>query len=133
MKRVSVAACLFGLMALTGTIAAQDAMKTVNFTVHIENVSGSNTQQYSSVGIDGIPVGATARAAAKPGEAFEFIVKAKPGDHLSFASMYGQSNDTFVGTNEAGIALYDDSGKPISGDVSDQVSLWDAGTEVNEP
>ncbi len=135
MKRLSVATCLFSLMALTGGIVtqAQDTMKTVNFTVRIENVSGSNTQIYSSVGIDGIPVGATARAAAKPGEAFEFIVKAKPGDHLSFASMYGQSNDTFVGTNETGIALYDESGKAISGDVSDQVSLWDAGTEVNEP
>lgn len=135
MKRLSVATCLFGLMALTGGIVAQaqDTMKTVNFTVRIENVSGSNTSMYSSVGIDGVPVGATARAAAKPGESFEFIIKAKPGDHLSFASMYGQSNDTFVGTNEAGIALYDDSGKAISGDVSDQVSLWDAGTEVNEP
>ena len=111
---------------------AQDA-KPVNFTVRIENVSGSNTQIYSSVGIDGVPVGATARRPAMPGEAFEFVIKAKPGDHLSFASMYGQSNDTFVGTNEAGIALYDDSGKAISGDVSNQVSLWDAGTEVNEP
>ncbi len=133
MKRVTAAACLFSLLALTGSIAAQDTMKPVNFTVRIENVSGSNTQIYSSIGIDGIPVGATVRAAAKPGEAFEFVVKAKPGDHLSFASMYGQSNDTFVGTNEAGIALFDDSGKAINGDVSDQVSLWDAGTEVNEP
>lgn len=134
MKRLSVATCLFSLIALTGGIVtqAQDT-KPVNFTVRIENVSGSNTSTYSSVGIAGIPVGATARAAAKPGEAFEFIVKAKPGDHLSFASMYGQSNDTFVGTNETGIALYDDSGKAISGDVSDQVSMWDAGTEVNEP
>ena len=134
MKRLSVATCLFSLMALTGGIVTQaQDMKPVNFKVRIENVSGSNTQIYSSVGIDGIPVGASARAAAKPGEAFEFVVKAKPGDHLSFASMYGQSNDTFVGTNEAGIALYDASGKAISGDVSDQVSLWDAGTEVNEP
>lgn len=133
MKRLSIATCLFGLIAVTGTIAAQDVMKSVNFTVRIENVSGNNTQIYSSVGIDGLPVGAIARAAAKPGEAFEFIVKAKPGDRLSFASMYGQSNDTFVGTNEAGIALYDDGGKLVSGDVSSQVSLWDAGTEVNEP
>ncbi len=133
MKRLSLAACLLGLSMLTGVAAAQDAPKTVNFTVKITNISGSNTQQYSSIGIDGIPVGATARRPAMPGESFEFVVKAKAGDHLSFASMYGQSNDTFVGTNEAGIALYDDSGKPVSGDVSNQVSLWDAGTEVNEP
>ncbi|MBA3872697.1 MAG: spondin domain-containing protein, partial [Anaerolineae bacterium] len=134
MKRLTVATCLFGLMALTGSIVAQaQDTKPVNFTVRIENVSGSNTQIYSSVGIDGIPVGSTVRRPAMPGEAFDFVIKAKAGDHLSFASMYGQSNDTFVGTNETGIALYDASGKAISGDVSDQVSLWDAGTEVNEP
>ncbi len=134
MKHLSIATCLFSLVALTGGIVAQaQDTKPVNFTVRIENVSGSNTSTYSSVGVDGIPVGATARRPAMPGEAFEFVIKAKAGDHLSFASMYGQSNDTFVGTNEAGIALYYDSGKAISGDVSDQVSLWDAGTEVNEP
>jgi hypothetical protein len=68
-----------------------------------------------------------------PGEAFEFIVRAQAGDALSFASMYGQSNDSFFGTLDTGIAFYDEMGQPVSGDVSDQVFVWDAGTEVNEP
>ena len=141
MQRLSkavLAPALFALASLTiGGVAAQDmtpaAVTPTTFTVRIENVSGSNTQVYSTIGIDGVPVGATARRPAMPGEAFEFTVKAAPGDHLSFATMYGQSNDSFFGFGDDGVALYDDSGNPVSGDVSDQVVIWDAGTEVNEP
>ncbi|MEO8392948.1 MAG: spondin domain-containing protein [Chloroflexota bacterium] len=139
MKRLSKAGLFLAPLALTlslgvGSLAAQDtAMTPVTFTVQIENVSGSNTQMYSTIGIDGVPVGAAARRPAMPGEAFEFTVKAAPGDHLSFASMYGQSNDSFFGFGDDGVALYDDAGNPVSGDVSSQVVTWDAGTEVNEP
>jgi hypothetical protein len=44
--------------------------------------------------------------------------------------MFGQSNDWFY-SNDRPIALFA-SGKPVSGDMSAQVSLWDAGTEVDE-
>ncbi len=134
MKHRLIGMCLLSLLLFTGSLAAsaQDA-SPVTFTVHIENVSGQNTQTYSTIGIAGVPVGATARGAAKPGEAYEFTVKAQPGDRLSFVTMYGQSNDSFFGPDENGIALFDDSGSPINGDVSDQIKLWDAGTEVNEP
>lgn len=47
--------------------------------------------------------------------------------------MLAQSNDLFFAPDEQAIALYDLDGEPISGDVSDQVGLWDAGTEVNQP
>jgi hypothetical protein len=135
LKRLSILVGLAGLLALAGSITAQDtsaSMMPVTFTVRIDNISGENTQVYSDIGIAGVPVGATQRRPTMPGEAIEFIVKAKAGDHLSFATMYGQSNDSFFGPDEAGIALFDDSGAPISGDVSDQVLVWDAGTEVNE-
>lgn len=132
MKRLSVVLCLFALLIFTGSIVAQDVTPTI-FTVRIENVSGGNTQIYSAIGVVGIGVDATQRGAIMPGHAYEFTVKAAPGDHLSFATMYGQSNDTFFAPNEQGIALFDESGAQISGDVSDQVWLWDAGTEVNEP
>ena len=45
--------------------------------------------------------------------------------------MYVQSNDLFLAPGETGIALFVD-GQPISGDITDQIDLWDAGTEVNE-
>jgi hypothetical protein len=35
-------------------------------------------------------------------------------------------------SQEDGIALFDANGKPIRGDVTSQILLWDAGTEVNE-
>jgi hypothetical protein len=45
--------------------------------------------------------------------------------------MFGQSNDLFY-SNDRPIALFDAAGKPISSDLTAQLSLWDAGTEVNE-
>jgi hypothetical protein len=45
--------------------------------------------------------------------------------------MMGQSNDWFYGPAESGIALFKD-GKPMSGDITAQIILWDVGTEVNQ-
>jgi hypothetical protein len=47
------------------------------------------------------------------------------------ATMMGQSNDWFYAPAESGIALFKD-GKPISGEISSQIILWDAGTEVDQ-
>jgi hypothetical protein len=44
--------------------------------------------------------------------------------------MFGQSNDLFY-SNDRPIVLFS-GGKPVSGDMTAQISLWDAGTEVNE-
>lgn len=69
----------------------------------------------------------------RPGQAYEFTISAAAGQRLSFVSMYVQSNDSFLGSTAEGIALFDEQGLPIRGDVTSQVLLWDAGTEVNEP
>lgn len=65
-----------------------------------------------------------------PGQAFE--VTAKPGEKLVFLTMFVQSNDLFFAPADGGIALFDASGKPLAGDATDRIRLWDAGTEVNE-
>lgn len=78
------------------------------------------------------PVGADAPGPIFPGGAYEFEVEASKGDHLSFATMFVQSNDLFYAPAVEGIALFDTTGKAISGDVSSQVKLWDAGTEADE-
>ena len=62
----------------------------------------------------------------------EFEIKAKPGDRLSFATMFVQSNDKFYGPADGGIALFDAGGKPVSGDLTSLVRLYDAGTEKDE-
>jgi hypothetical protein len=65
-----------------------------------------------------------------PGKSYEFRIKAAPGQFLSLAAMFGQSNDWFY-SNDRPIALFS-GGKAVSGDMTPQLSLWDAGTEVDE-
>ena len=84
-----------------------------------------------SAGVFNTPKGDDKPGPAFPGKAYEFTVSAKPGDRLAFTSMFGQSNDTFFAPDDKGIALFV-NGRPMSGDVTSQVFLWDAGTEVNE-
>jgi len=66
-----------------------------------------------------------------PGAAYGFRVEAAPGDRLSFATMFVPSNDLFFAPGPSGIELYQE-GQAISGDITGQVGLWDAGTEQNE-
>lgn len=84
----------------------------------------------AAVGANARPVGATGDGPLTPGQAYEFELSASPGQSLSVAWMFGQSNDLFY-SNERPIALFA-GGKPVSGDMTSQISLWDAGTEVNE-
>ena len=67
-----------------------------------------------------------------PGESISFQFYAAKGQAITFASMYGLSNDLFFAPANPGIMLYDEAGMPIEGDVSAQVKLWDNGTRVNE-
>jgi hypothetical protein len=65
-----------------------------------------------------------------PGQPFK--VTARPGERLLFATMFVQSNDLFLAPDPAGLALFDASKRPIAGDRTAEVKLWDAGTELNE-
>jgi hypothetical protein len=56
------------------------------------------------------PVGKGAPGPAAPGGAYE--LQAKPGDRLSFVTMFGWSNDQFYATPDAGLALFDGTGQP---------------------
>lgn len=86
----------------------------------------------SASGIFTTPVDASTPGPLLPGHAYEFTVTARPADRLSFATMFGQSNDWFFGTDEQGIALFDKTHSPVTGDVTSKVYLWDVGTELDE-
>ncbi|NBB87887.1 MAG: hypothetical protein GVY12_16895 [Bacteroidetes bacterium] len=106
---------------------AEDGIPTAltSTLADLEGVSLSD-----AFGVDG---GASATTGPiGPGGSYSFEVEARPGDRLSFATMYVQSNDFFYAFPPEGLALFDASNMPISGDVTDQVALWDAGTEVDE-
>lgn len=70
--------------------------------------------------------------AVPPGESQSFSFDAGKGSFLSFSTMFVKSNDLFYGFDDSGLALYNANGNAITGDVSMQIKLWDAGTEVNE-
>lgn len=67
-----------------------------------------------------------------PGQSVSFRFSAAPGQAVTFAAMYGYSNDLFFAPENPGIALYDDNNNPIQGDVSARIKLWDNGTRVNQ-
>ena len=83
-------------------------------------------------GVFNTPLGAMAAGPIRPGESYEFTVNAVPGMKFFMAQMFGQSNDWFYAPGANGIALFDSKGNPVSGDITDQFYLWDAGTEKNE-
>ena len=84
-----------------------------------------------SVAVFDTPAGASAPGPITPGAAYEFTISGMPGDRLSVTTMMGQSNDWFYAPAESGIELFK-NGKAISGDITSQIILWDAGTEVDQ-
>lgn len=83
-------------------------------------------------GVFNTPVGAMAAGPIRPGDSYEFTVTAAPGMKLFMTQMFGQSNDWFYAPGANGIALFDAKGVAVSGDITDQLYLWDAGTEKDE-
>lgn len=67
-----------------------------------------------------------------PGQSIGIEFYAGAGQSLSFATMYGWSNDLFFAPENPGINLYKADGTPVTGDVSAQIKLWDNGTRVNQ-
>jgi hypothetical protein len=99
-----------------------------NFTLRIENVAPftvlkASTQRTRPDRTDGN---------LAPGEIYEIRFTAGLGHRLSFASMLLESNDWFFGSDPAGIPLFNASGVPLSGDITNLVALWDAGTELDQ-
>lgn len=82
-------------------------------------------------GVFNTPVGADKPSPILPGGAYEFSFTASEGMRLSLIAMYGQSNDLFYSPKRA-IDLFDSKGNPLTGDITDSLLLWDAGTEVNQ-
>ena len=101
-----------------------------DFKVTIENIA--EAKSYSASDAFNTPVGASAPAPIFPGEAYEASFNAAPGSKLSFATMFVQSNDLFFAPDGDGIDLYDSMGDQVVGDITSQVMLWDAGSEMNQ-
>ena len=82
-------------------------------------------------GVFNTPVGSDKASPILPGGVFEFTFTASEGMRLSLIAMFGQSNDLFYSPKQA-IDLFDAKGNALTGDITDSLLLWDAGTEVNQ-
>lgn len=114
-----------GLPAVNGL---QELAETGNPGVIVKVLEG---REHMGHGVFNTPVGADKPGPIGPGGAYEFSFTASPGMRLSLAMMFGQSNDWFYAPKRQGIDLFT-NGKPLSGDITNDFMLFDAGTEVNE-
>lgn len=114
--------------ATTTTTSPMD--DATSFVIEITNVSDGFTARTSQAFT--VPVDGDAPAPVFPGEAYATTFAAAPGERLSFATMFVQSNDWFFAFAPEGFGLFDEDGSPIVGDVTDAVAIWDAGTEVDQ-
>ena len=105
-----------------------DAVPQSMFKVTVENVS--TPYDYFATGVQAIPEGKDNAGPALPGDTYKFSFHAGPGHKLSFVTMYGWSNDGFFALGDGGIDLFDGD-MPVTGDITSEIMLWDAGTEVN--
>lgn len=96
-------------------------LRTGVFTVTIENIIDHH--DYFMEGLTGM---------ISPGQSVQITFHAGQNHRLSFASMFIESNDIFFATSKYGMPLFDEVGLPITGNVTNQFFLWDAGTEINE-
>ena len=85
----------------------------------------------SGSGVFTTPSGVSEPGLLPPGSSYAFSVEAFPGDRLQLATMYVQSNDLFYAFEPGGVALFSGD-TPVAGDATMELTLWDAGTEVNQ-
>jgi hypothetical protein len=144
MKRIYKPLYLGALAALISFSSCGDddgdslpGIEPVSFRVTIENTNDGDP--YFQSGIFNTPDGAASPGPVLPGsgDSYSFTVEAGsaylPGEtpRINFLTMLVASNDLFIAPDENGIPLYDANGIALSGDITEQFYLWDAGTEVN--
>lgn len=99
-------------------------------TITIRNI-GSSKQLVESGTFKGMGSATVNTPLILPGQEVSFSFYAGKGQTLNFATMYGWSKDCFFAPADSGLALYHADGTPVTGDISDQIMLWDDGTKTN--
>lgn len=127
--KVATSSFLFigGLVTMVSCTDDDVMSPTQASTITIENILESKALVQS-----GTFMGTGTPPLILPGQSFSIEFNAGAGQALSFATMYGWSNDLFFAPENPGINLYNMDGIPVTGDVSAQIKLWDNGTRINE-
>ena len=118
-------------VAVGQTFNAAFAGLRVEYTFDVTITNVATFYPYFSSGSFDTPVGESEPGQAEMGMSYEFEFRAPPDTRLSFATMMVHSNDFFYAPGPEGIALWEGH-DPVTGDITDQIRLWDAGTEINQ-
>jgi hypothetical protein len=126
-KIIRLTAIVLLPLAFAACSKNNDSPATENTTITVENIlkSAPLVQSGTFQNTGGSPL-------IMPGQNVSIHFSAAKGEALSFATMYGWSNDLFFAPANPGILVYDAAGMPIQGDVSSQIKLWDNGTRINQ-
>lgn len=123
MKKRTLPLLLFAaLSVLLASCNSEGEKRTITF----EN--NSSVKDYAQ---SGTFQAAGSNVEVMPGQEIQITFNAMKGQTLMFATMYGNSWDLFFAPENPGIKLFESNGDPVTGDISDQVKLWDAGTKKN--
>jgi hypothetical protein len=87
---------------------------------------------FDAVGTFSAPGGMPDVPALSPGETATFTFTASEGDRLQIETMFVQSDDWFYAFSGEGLELFSE-GEPVSGNVTSEIALYDAGTEIDAP
>jgi hypothetical protein len=128
----TISACLFLTIALSSCKNGGELPKASKQTkvITVKNISPSKKLVESGT-FKGVGSATVKMPLILPGQKVSFSFSAGKGQTLNFATMYGWSKDSFFASPDKGIALYKADGKPVTGDVSGQVMLYDDGTKTN--
>ncbi len=109
---------------------AEDGFPGPPLPLGTESTLLDNAANVSSSGVFQSPGGPDNGPAILAGESATFTVTASPDDRLQIETMFVQSNDWFYAFGQGGLPLYSGN-TPVSGDVTAQLVLYDAGTELD--
>jgi hypothetical protein len=91
----------------------------------------TNSTLYTDHGEFSAPGGADNMPTIGAGESITFTFEASPGQQLQMMTMFGNSNDWFYAFGNGGLDLFN-NGDPIDGNITSEIVLYDAGTELDE-
>ena len=115
------------ILSVISTGCKSNSSSLTTFIVTIANISAS----YTASGVFDTAEGVLSPGPAEPGEMYEFSFTANAGEYLSLATMFVESNDLFIAPGADGLELFP-GGTAVSGNITSEFQLWDAGTEANE-
>ena len=120
------------LLPLTFVACKKDHFNPPGHSKHMSTITVQNVLQSKPLVESGTFKGTGTPPLILPGQSVSIDFSAAKGEAITFATMYGASNDLFFAPGNPGIKVYDAAGNPIEGDVSAQVKLWDNGTRINQ-